>query len=245
MQHTEEHATTDLMTELAPGGSIRAAINLGNPVVAHRDASTGEARGLSVDVSNEIGRRSGLPVELHFHDTAAEVASRSDWDIAFLAVDPARAKTMHFSSPYAVIDGTYMVRSSSPLHGIEDVDQKELRVAVATGSAYALHLGRVGTRASLVAFPSAAAAVEGFLSGQADAAAGVRQLLESYARDRPELRVLQDAFMRIEHALAIPAGRPTAASWIENVLLELKASGFIRAALDRSGQAAVPVPPLR
>src|SRR5258708_31816155 len=50
--------------ELAPDGRLRAAINFGNPVLATRDAATGEPRGVSVDLARELGRRLGVPMTL-------------------------------------------------------------------------------------------------------------------------------------------------------------------------------------
>ena len=57
-------ATPQAVTELAPTGKLRAAINFGNPILATRDPATGEARGTSVDLARELGRRLGVPVEL-------------------------------------------------------------------------------------------------------------------------------------------------------------------------------------
>src|SRR5688572_11786920 len=53
----------EVVKELAPEGKLRAAINFGNPVLAQKDATTGEPRGISIDLSRELGRRLGVPVE--------------------------------------------------------------------------------------------------------------------------------------------------------------------------------------
>ena len=50
-----------VVNEIAPEGKLRAAINFGNPVLAQRDATTGEPRGISVDLSRELARRIGGP----------------------------------------------------------------------------------------------------------------------------------------------------------------------------------------
>ena len=39
----------------APTGTLRASINLGNPVLARRDPATQEAVGLSVDMARALG----------------------------------------------------------------------------------------------------------------------------------------------------------------------------------------------
>ena len=61
------------VADLAPSGSLRAAINLGNPVLASRDPATGEPRGVSVDLARELGARLGVRVELVVFDAAGKV----------------------------------------------------------------------------------------------------------------------------------------------------------------------------
>ena len=84
------------VADLAPTGKLRAAINFGNPILATKDAATGEPRGLSVDLSRELGKRLRVPVELVTYDSAGRVVEAlksGAWDVAYLAIDPARAGT--------------------------------------------------------------------------------------------------------------------------------------------------------
>jgi polar amino acid transport system substrate-binding protein len=62
---------------LAPEGVLRAAINLGNPVLAQRDPAGGEPHGVSVELARELGRRLGLPVRLVVYGEAGVVADRA------------------------------------------------------------------------------------------------------------------------------------------------------------------------
>lgn len=101
-------------SELAPTGKLRAAINFGNPVLAQKDPASGEPRGLSVDLAHELGRRLGVPVELITYDAAGRVfdaLKKGAGDVAFLAIDPARATEIAFTAPYVVIEGIYLFRA--------------------------------------------------------------------------------------------------------------------------------------
>ena len=57
-------ATADALKDLAPTGKLRAAINLGNSVLAQKDEATGQPKGITPDLARELGRRLGVPVEL-------------------------------------------------------------------------------------------------------------------------------------------------------------------------------------
>jgi polar amino acid transport system substrate-binding protein len=221
--------------DLAPSGKLRAAINFGNPVLAQKDAASGEPRGVSVDLARELGRRLGVPVELVTFDAAGKVfdALKSGaWDIAFLAIDPARAAEISFSAPYVVIEGTYAVPQASPLRTIEDVDREGVRVAVGNKSAYDLYLTRTLKRAQIVRAPTSPGAVELFVKHRLEAVAGVRQPLVEFARSNPGVRVIEGHFMKIEQAMGTPRGREAGARYLRAFVDEMKSSGFVAARLQ-------------
>ena len=109
--------SSQVVKEIAPEGKLRAAINFGNPVLAQKDSTTGEPRGISADLSRELARRLGVPVEFVLFEAAGKVADAAKagvWDVAFLAIDPGRANDIAFTAPYVVIEGTYLVRATRP-----------------------------------------------------------------------------------------------------------------------------------
>ncbi len=234
----------DVAQDLAPTGRLRAAINLGNPVLAQKDS--GELRGISVDLARELGRRLAVPVELIAYDAAGKVTDAvktGAWDIAFVAIDPARAAEIAFTPPYVVIEGTYLVAADSPLRAIADVDREGVRIAVSSKSAYDLYLSRTLKRAQLVRAPSPPASIELFVKDRLEAAAGVKQPLVELARSNPQLRVIDGRFMLIEQAMGTPIGRPLGARYLREFIEEMKDSGFVARALERSGQRDAAVAP--
>jgi len=54
--------SASLLQALAPTGTLRAVINLGNPILASRDAN-GAPAGVSVDLATELARRLGVEAE--------------------------------------------------------------------------------------------------------------------------------------------------------------------------------------
>jgi len=49
-----------LVAVFAPTGTLRASINVGNPILANTDVSSGEPVGVSIDLAREFARRSAL-----------------------------------------------------------------------------------------------------------------------------------------------------------------------------------------
>lgn len=243
--------TALLRTAFAPGGKLRASINLGNPILAHRNAASGAvgaAGGVSVDLAHELGKRLGLAVELVVFDTAGksvEAVAEERADIGFFAIDPARGASIAFTAPYVLIEGCYLVREVSPLKTNDEVDRAGHTVVVGKGSAYDLYLTRELKHAAIERAPSSPAVVETFVGGSADVAAGVKQQLEADAKRLGGLRLLPGHFMVIRQAMGLPKTRgAAAAAFLAAFVEEMKASGFVSAALARHGvQGASVAPP--
>jgi polar amino acid transport system substrate-binding protein len=236
----------DIVKDFAPTGTLRAAINQGNTVLAQK-GKNGEPLGITVDLARELARRLGVPIELITFDAAGKVfdaLKRGVWDVAFLAVEPVRAAEIDFTAPYVLIEGTYMVRKDSPIKAIEDADKAGIRIAVATGSAYDLYLGRTLKHATLVRAPTGPEAMQMFVRQRLDAAGGVRQPLVEFAAANPALKVMDGRFMAIQQAMGMPRGRAKAPAYLRGFVEEMKAAGFVAEALKRSNQPnAVVAPP--
>jgi polar amino acid transport system substrate-binding protein len=233
--------------EFAPTGSLRAVINFGNPVLATRGEG-GAPRGVSVDLANELGRRLGVPVVLVTVEAAGravDIIRAGDVDVGFFAIDPARSAGIAFSAPYIAIEGAYLVRESSPVRAMADVDRAGARIAVGLGSAYDLFLTREIKAATLVRAPTSPAVVPFFLENGLEVAAGVRQQLESDAARTPGLRILPGNFMTIEQAMGTPSAKgPAVAAYLRDFVETMKREGFVAAAVARHGvQGVTLVPP--
>lgn len=228
-----------LISSFAPTGTLRASINLGNPVLARLDAKSNEAAGVSVDLSRELAKRLGVPLQLVVVKSAGnsvENIEQGKADIGFFAIDPKRAREISFTRPYVLIEGFYAVRNESPIISNEQVDRTGTTVAVGLGSAYDLFLSRELKQATIVRAPTSPAVVSTFVEQNLDVAAGVKQQLEHDAQKTGGLRILNQRFMVIRQAMGLPASRGAeAATYLAAFVEEMKASGFVAAALAHHG----------
>jgi polar amino acid transport system substrate-binding protein len=233
--------------ELAGSGTLRAAINFGNPILANRGA--GDApQGVSVDLAREAARRLGVPITLVPFNSAGnvvEAVKARQVDLAFVAIDPVRAADTEYTAPYVVIEGAYLVRNASALQRNDEVDRAGTRVVVGRGSAYDLHLTRALKAATLVRAPTSPAVTDMFLAQNLEVAAGVKQQLEADAQRVGGVRLLPGRFMVIEQAMGVPKGRVAAQAWLSAFIEDMKASGFVADALKRHGIQGAAVAPRR
>jgi polar amino acid transport system substrate-binding protein len=232
-----------VVKDLAPTGTLRVSINLGNIVLAQKDAATGELKGVTVDLARELGRRLAVPVELVPFDAAGkafDALKAGALDVVFLAIEPVRAAEVAFSPPYVIIEGVYMTPKNSTLTTIADVDRDGIRVAVNKGSAYDLYLTRTLKRATLVRGESG---VDLFVRDKLEVAAGVKQPLVAYAKNNPDVRIMDGRFMEIRQAMGTPKGREIAARYLHDFIEEMKSNGFVAEALHRSNQPDAAVAP--
>jgi polar amino acid transport system substrate-binding protein len=230
----------------APTGSLRASINLGNPILANRGAD-GQPVGVSVDLARALAQRLGVPVQLVVFDAAlksVEAVKSGQADIGFFAIDPLRSDGVRFSAPYIQIEGAYLVRQDSPLRDNAEVDRPGTKVMVGKGSAYDLYLSREIKAATLLRAPTSPQVVQAFLDEKADVAAGVKQQLEADAARLGGLRLLPGRFMVIEQAMGVQANRgPEAQAVLKDFVEWAKSSGMVAESMARHGIKGAVVAP--
>lgn len=238
--------TSTIRTAFAPTGVLRAAINLGNKVLAAPDGDRG-ARGVSVDLADAFARLLGVDTALVVVDTAGasvDAVAGGRADVGFFAIDPARGADIAFTAPYVLIEGSYLVPDASPIRTNDDVDRAGRRVVVGQGSAYDLYLSRNLQHARIERAASSQAVVDTFVATGADVAAGVRQQLQADCARHPGLRLLDGRFMVIRQAMGVPKARGAeAAAFLAAFVERMKADGFVAAALARHGIEGASVAP--
>ena len=237
-----KQADIAMIKSLAPTGTLRVGINLGNPVLAGSiDQSEPQPKGITIDIAKEIGKRVQLPVELiSFQSAGATVQAlkANQIDLIFVAIDPVRGADISYTPAYIQIEGAYTVKSNSPLKSNDEVDIAGNEIVVGKGSAYDLYLTREIKQASLLRSINSQSVVDDFMNGKGNVAAGVKQQLEADSKRYSNLRMLPGRFMVINQAIGIPKSRPELEktnAYLSKLIQELKTSGFIANAMKRHG----------
>lgn len=237
---------SDVRSELAPSGTLRAGINLANFLLVTGRTPDGDPEGVAPDMAAEIARRLGVPIAYVPFATPSELADAATddaWDIGLIGAEPARAETIAFTAAYTEIEATYLVAAGSALRGIEEVDREGIRIAVAAGSAYDLFLGRSLGHAELVRASGLDGSFDVFVEQKLDALAGLRPRLLSDVERLPGARILDGKFTAVQQAVGTPRPRERGAAFLREFVEEAKANGLVQRLVDRHGVRGLSVAP--
>ena len=234
--------------ELADGDTLRAVYIDSNLAQARRDPATGEVRGPAADLAIELAKRNGLKLTIAPAPGVAGVIAAvksGDADIGFVAYDATRAQEVDFSQTYLLAHNTYIVREDSSVRATADLDRAGRKIGVGEKDAADLFLSRNLNAAALHRIPSSDldSGIKMLLAGDIDGYAANRTRLLAVTDRVPGLRLLADNFYDVEQAIVVAKGNPKRREIVERFVIDAKASGLVKAAIDRAGLRGVSVAP--
>ena len=225
-----------IRSELSSNGVLRAAINMSNILLVTDKMSDGTPIGVSPDMAQELGRNLNLKLELIPYSSPGEIADDADknkWDICNIGAEPQRAEKINFSSAYAEIQATYLVKSNSTISNIEDVDMDGKTISVADRSAYCLWLERNIKNAELVRVDGIDASFDIFMEKKLEALAGLRPRLISDVERVPGAKILEGQFTAVQQAMGCTRGKDIGARFLKEFVEEMKSTGFVGRLIEK------------
>ena len=222
--------------ELAPGGVLRAGINMANALLVTGRSADGDPDGVAPDVARAIAERLGVPLRLVPFDSPGELADAAGadvWDIGLIGAEPQRAEKIEFTAAYAEIEATYLVPAGSSITTIEEVDRPGVRIAAPGRSAYGLWLDRNIEHATLVRSGSGPDAFAQFVAEQLDVLAGLRSGLVELAEELPGARILAGRFATVQQAVGTAKANRAGAAFLRSFVEEARASGLVTALIAK------------
>ncbi len=235
--------TLDVAHVLAPTGTLRIGVYQGSPTSMLRDAASGETRGVSVDLGQELARRLGVGYALVEYPRVAAVidgirAGAADFTVS--NASPARARDVDFTPAILAIELGYLVRSGSPVASLEDLDRNGVRVGLTQGSTSQTTLPGILKHATLVPVETVTAGARMLRDQQLDAYATNRAILSEMMDSVPGSRIL-DGRWGVEHlAIAVPKGREAALPFLRAFIDDATRTGLVMRAAERAGLRGMP-----
>lgn len=206
-----------VLGQIAPGGHVRLAANMANASIVCEVAPS-RFTGPVADLAARLAAALGLEVRiLPFASGGAILAGAGTWDVAVLAVDPARSQ-IRYVHEVARVSATLAGREDDMATCCSGADRPGVRIATARGAAYESHLLGNLAHAEVVPFETPAAARDAMLTGICDFAAGIRATLEDSLAHHPGIRLMRDDFLTVSQALAVPTEHGETAVFLGKIL---------------------------
>lgn len=225
--------------DLAPGGTLRAVYLASNPAQAIKDPVTGEIRGASADLARELGKRHNLQIALipsASPATVIEAVTKGEADIGFVAFAPERVGTVEFSQVYMLVQQSFIVPDSSRIKSVKDIDADGLRISGGAGDSITLYMKRKLKQATLIETDNTPADARRRLVGnEIDAFGANRQRLTTMLKDMPGYRILPDSLFGVTQTIIVPKGKSEVLAAVNGFIDDVRASGFLQTAIDKSG----------
>ena len=236
-----------LLEQLVPTGVLRVGVNMSNFLLVNSTSENGEPDGVSPAMARELAAKLGVGVRLIPFDgpgDVADVAAGNVWDIANIAAEPARAKTIKFSSAYCEIQASYLLPPGSSIRSVEEVDQSGNRIAAKGRAAFELWLSDNLREATVVQAESHDAAYDAFVEQSLEALAGLRPKLMEQQQMLSGSTILKESFTSVQQSIGCLPGRQQAASFIDAFVKESLGNGLVQSLIEKyqvTGQLSVVV----
>lgn len=163
-----------------------------------------------------------------------DAVANAEIDVAFMPVDPARTARVAFGPAYYLLESTYAVPPNSPIQTLADIDRPGIRIAAVADTTTIRAAARTLRNTTPIAIPGVTAAIQAFLSGQADALALSRDSLAQVIAQAPGARILDGGFQQTTISIAVPKDRPQALAEATAFLQAAKSDGTLHAAFTEA-----------
>jgi polar amino acid transport system substrate-binding protein len=221
---------------LAPTGKLRVGLQLNAPTQAIKDSTTGELKGVGVELGRELARRLEVPFEpVAYPNIGAllDAGKQGAWDVAFIGYSAARLKDWDYAPLHLQVEFGYLVPDGSTLKKLEDVDRPATRVAVQDKTLPAIFLSGNLKNGQIIKEASNPATLEALKAGKVDAVFSIKPNLYGMIGQATTFRILDGSPGLDPHAMAMPKGRDAGHAYARAFIEEAKSSGLVKAAIDR------------
>jgi polar amino acid transport system substrate-binding protein len=235
-----------VVSELAPTGVLRAAINMGNFLLVTGKTAAGDPQGVAPDMAAEIAKRLGVAVTyvpFERPSQLADAAGTNTWDIGLIGAEPQRAEKITFTAAYCEIEATYLVPANSPFKTVADVDKSGVRMTVRRGAAYDLWLERNIKHATVLRSDSADGPFNQFVAEKLDAYAALRPQLLTDVKKLPGSRILPGNFMTVQQAIGTAKPNAAGAAFLSDFVADAKHSGLVARLIEKHHVVGLSVAP--
>ncbi|PUA16609.1 transporter substrate-binding domain-containing protein [Glaciimonas sp. PCH181] len=233
-------AHADQLSDIKARGSLNCGTQNASEPYAFPDPTTRQIVGFDVDICNALAKGLGVKLQHKPLSTDARIPElktrRVDVLAASVAYMPARAKQIDFSDQYFVAPIKILVRDSSPIKTIADLDGKKISASEGSSSA-ALGASKMPT-SRLLTFHDISSGFLALQQGKVDGLIAGQLILSRFVREAAQkggdqYRLLPGSLFEERMGAAINKNEPTLMTAINQILVDYEKSGALQTSFDK------------
>lgn len=235
-----------VISEIAPQGKLRVAMNATTPVLLTRTADGKVTGGVALEVGKFIAEKLGVSLELvpySSSDTYTQSFGKGEWDIGFGARTPLVADKADFVLDVVLTDYVFVAAPGREFADVAQVDRPGVKIVVGTSSSSDQFLSRTLKSAELVRIPGGVA-IDALRDGKADVYAASASNVQQAIDRVPGAKLVPGAFTSDRYMVILPKGRSSAAQdKVSEIVKDAKKTGVVRKAIEQLGLKGVRAAP--
>lgn len=196
-----------------------------------KNPSTGEIEGFDIDISKAIAKEIlGDENKVEFKEVTSKtripLLNNGDVDavVATMTITEERKKEVDFSDVYFDAGQSLLVKTDSPIKGVEDIDGSTTVLAV-KGSTSSKNIREAAPDAKVSEYENYTEAFSALKAGQGDALTTDDAILYGMADEDPSFHLVGETFTEEPYGIAVKKGNTELVEAINDALKKLKDSG--------------------
>ncbi|HSV42642.1 MAG TPA: ABC transporter substrate-binding protein [Methanomassiliicoccales archaeon] len=235
-------SSANLLEKIQKRGKIIVGTQVPYPPFENINLTTGQLEGIDIEIIKAIAEKLGVTVQFNPMDFdplfAAVQTNQIDVAISSITITAARDEVNDFSTPYYVANQAVLVRESSTISTLYDLNGTKIITQTGTTGQYWVEDNLVATGAISASqhtkFSDVPAAVLTVENNQQDAFIVDTPVAWKYANDTNyNLKVAFIIFTLEEYGILLPSEEPELKAAVDAALAELLADGTIEEIINR------------
>ena len=222
--------------EISSNNILRVGINMSNFLLVNKDSAFSKPEGLSPDIGALLAKELDLECQYIAFKNPGELIDaieQDKWDVGNFAFEKKRAEIIDFSIPYINIDANFIMKKDISILNNEEVDSKELKIAVVNRSAYDLWLSSNFNNAKIIRSKTIIDSHKLFHNGEANILAGLKPKLIEELKMNENLKIIDKPFTFIKQSIGIKKGNKEVIRFLNDFILKLISNGTIELLLKK------------
>ena len=232
--------------KISPNNILRVGINMSNFLLVNKESSFSNPQGLSPDIGKLLAKELGVNHQFVTFKNPGELtdaAKEDKWDVGNFAFEKKRAEVIDFSNPYINIDANFLTNKSSYITSNEEVDSRDVKIAVVNRSAYELWLSDNFKNAKLIKAQTIIDSHKLLNENKADVLAGLKPKLIQEVSINKNLKIIDKPFTFIKQSIGVKKGNQEVVSFLNKFIFKIISNGKVKKLLKKhnlEGKLSIP-----